>query len=303
MLLIRLLVLLLLFTITACQSSKTIVNGVDERDANEIVVLLAQDDITAFKIEEKASGPGGGAAKEVLWDIAVSPDEAERAMATLAQNGLPRVRSPSLLDLFSSSGLVPSDVAEKIRYRQGLADEIANMIRKMDGVVDAEVQLSFPQEDVLNPNAKMPPITASVFVKHTGILNDPNAHLISKIKQLVSGAISGLSYDNVTVIPVLAKFAIPTSTIIQISQKEYTTAFGFVVAKTSATKFYVFLLSIFALTAILILTLILFFWKCYPILKRRGGIKMLFHITPLPRPLATDHAIKADQKQEPTKPS
>jgi type III secretion protein J len=275
------LALILLLTFTACSSSKTIVNGLDERDANEIVVLLAQNHITAYKIQQ-AGGGGPGGSKAVAWDIAVSANDADDAMATLAKNGLPRVRSPNLIDLFSANGLVPSDISEKIRYRAGLADEIANMIRKMDGIVDADVQLSFPQEDPLNPNAKLPPITASVYVKHTGILDDPNAHLMSKIKQLVSGAVTGLSYDNVSVIGDRARFAISPTTLIHVAPQEYSNILGFVVANTSVNRFIIFLIFVAVLLVVAILLLVWLIWKIYPILGRRGGIKQLFHITALP---------------------
>ncbi len=270
-----------LLSVCSCQSKRTIVNDVDESDANEILVLLDLKGIQGYKTEEKAAGPSTGP-KEMLWDISVPSGDAESALSLLAQNGLPRTKSPNLLQLFTNTGLVPSNTAETIRYRQGLADEIANMIRQIDGVVDAEVQLSFPEEDALNPSAKLPPITASVFVKHTGILDNPNEHLISKIKQLVSGAIAGLSYDNVTVIPSRARFAIPTSTVIDIGSKEYIDVFGFSVDKNSAGLFRAFMIFVCAFPVILFLFTAWLFWKIYPILKKRGGLGMLFHLTPFP---------------------
>ena len=274
------LIAFLLLIVTACQSSKTLVNGLDERDANEILVLLAQKHIPAYKVEQKVSGPGEGQ-KIVLWDVVVSAENAKNAMEILSDNGLPRVHGPSLLELFASGGLVPSDTSEKIRYQVGLADTIANMIRKMDGIVDVNVELSFPEEDPLNPSSVMPPITASVYVKHTGVLDDPNRHLNSKIKQLVSGAISGLSYDNVNVIPDRARFAINPSTLIEEAPEEYIEDFGFRVAKNSSDDFKTF----FVFVCIFVFTLILCFfwllWKIYPVLKKRGGISQLFHVMPL----------------------
>ncbi|MBS0637332.1 MAG: type III secretion inner membrane ring lipoprotein SctJ [Verrucomicrobia bacterium] len=285
---------LLLLVVTACQSSKTIVNGLDERDANEILVLLAQKHIPAYKIEQKAQSTGAGQ-KMQLWDVAVSSENAVRAMEILSENGLPRVRGPSLLDLFSSTGLVPSDTAENIRYQVGLADTIANMVRKMDGVIDANVELSFPEEDPLNPSAKLPPITASVYVKHTGVLDDPNRHLTSKIKQLASGAISGLSYDNVNVIPDRARFAINPSTLIEESPEEYVQDFGVTIAKTSSDDFQVFFITICLLLLSLILCFIWLSWKLYPILKRRGGISQLFQISPLPEAWETEKEATKEQ--------
>ncbi len=294
----RFFTLLILLTLTGCQSSKTIVNGIDERDANEIVVLLAQKKITAYKIQQKAAQAGAGP-RAILWDITVNPDQVEQAMAILAQNGLPRTRNPNLIDLFSAQGLVPSDISEKIRYRAGLADELDNMIRKMDGIVDSEVQLSFPQQDVFNPNAPLPPITASVFVKHTGILDDPNAQLAPKIKQLVSGAISGLSYDNVTVIPIRARFAIPSSMIIQVAPQEYKHVFGFTVENQSVDAFRMFLLAFGLTIVVFIFCFSWLIWKIKPITKRRGGFRMLFRMEPLPEPSADETVTLKEEKEEP----
>lgn len=181
-------------------------NNLDEREANEIIVFLSTKGIPATKVQAASEG-GAGPGKAVMWNIVVDSDQANEAMGLLNQVGLPRRRSENLLGIFSNVGLVPSGMQEKIRYQAGLAEQIASTIRKIDGVLDADVQISFPEEDPLNPNANKQKITASVYVKHNGILDDPNAHLTSRIKRLVSGSINGLDYDNVTVIGDRARYS------------------------------------------------------------------------------------------------
>ncbi len=269
------------FAATGCESKKTIVNGLDEREANEIMVLLSSKDISAYKIKEIESG-GGGAAKEVLWDIAVDSSESTEAMAILSANGLPRRRGHNLLQLFSAGGLVPSDMQEKIRYQAGLADQIASTIRKIDGIVDADVQLSFPEEDPLNPNAPKGSVTASVYVKHTGVLDDPNSHLITKIKRLVSSSVNNLPFDNVTVIPDRARFSDVSLTRDQPVELDYVKVWSLVIAKESLTRFQIIFLILCILILLLFFTTCWLTWKLYPILKQRGGIKQLFHLSALP---------------------
>lgn len=269
----------LTFAVSGCESQKTIVNGLDEREANEILVLLASKNINAYKLREKSEGAGG--VKEVLWDITVDTDSSNEAMSVLNAAGLPRRRGQSLLQLFSAGGLVPSDLQEKIRYQAGLADQIANTIRKIDGIVDADVQLSFPEEDPLNPNKLKGQVTASVYVKHTGVLDDPNSHLITKIKRLVSSSVNNLPFDNVTVIPDKARF---TEAAIQEAAQEptYIRVWSLVVAKDSLSRFqmifFVFCIAIFLLA----LSVGWMVWKIHPLLKVRGGLPALFHFTPLP---------------------
>lgn len=275
-----LLVFPLLF-LTSCDSHKTIVNGLDQAEANEILVFLATKNIHAVKIP--VAGATGGAAKKTTFDISVPTEQAGDAMALLNQVGLPRRPSQSLLDIFSSQNLVPSEMQEQIRYQAGLASQIASTIRKIDGVLDAEVQISFPKEDPLNPGSKKDKITASVYVKYAGMLEDPNVHLTSKIKRLVAASVTGLDYDNVTVILDRARFGESTSGISQLGgeEKSFVKIWSVVVAQESVTQFRLLFFSFSILILLLIVSIIWLGWKFYPVLKNHGGWKELFRIHPI----------------------
>ncbi|HEV8053107.1 MAG TPA: EscJ/YscJ/HrcJ family type III secretion inner membrane ring protein, partial [Parachlamydiaceae bacterium] len=93
---------------TSCESRKIIVNGLDEREANEILVFLSNKNLDVVKVQNVAAGGGGGGSKIVLWDISVESGQALDAMAYLNQAGLPRRRSQNLLNIFTGAGLVPS---------------------------------------------------------------------------------------------------------------------------------------------------------------------------------------------------
>lgn len=272
------------FLLCSCESRKTIVNGLDEKEANEIIVFLSTRGVNVNKTKS-SEGTGGGGAKVSLWDITVSEDQATEAMSLLNQNGLPRRRGQNLLGLFQNVGLVPSEMQDKIRYEAGLAEQIASTIRKIDGVLDAEVQLSFPQEDPLNPNAeKKQKITASVYVKHSGVLDDPNSHLMTKIKRLVSSSITGLDLENVNVISDRARFnELPSGAFTSglEDEKQYVTVWSVIVAKESLFRFRLIFFSFTMLILIMSLSLIWLGWKVYPLLKNHGGIRELFHLHPI----------------------
>lgn len=287
------------FAMTGCESQKTIVNGLDEREANEIMVLLASKNINAYKIKE--GDAGGGGAKVVLWDIAVDTEDANLAMATLNTYGLPRRRGQNLLELFSAGGLVPSDMQEKIRYQAGLADQIANTIRKIDGIVDADVQLSFPEEDPLNPNAPKGQVTASVYVKHTGVLDDPNSHLVTKIKRLVASSVNNLNFDNVNVIPDRARFSSLPEGKEMPAQVDYVKVWSLVIAKTSVSRFQMIFFTLSLLVFFLFFISCWLGWKILPILKKRGGLRALFHVSPLPDEFIEEEAA-VEKTDEPPKP-
>lgn len=300
--------LLLLGVLTSCESRRTIVNGLDEKDANEILVFLSGRGVTATKVPAEGGG-GGGAAKEALWNISVPEEQATEAMALLNQVGLPRRRGQNLLGIFSNVGLVPSGLEQKIKYQAGLAKQIAHTIRKIDGVLDAEVQISFPEEDPLNPTAPKQKTTASVYVKHSGILDDPNAHLGTRIRRLVAGSVPGLDYDNVTVIGDRARFVEPISGGGE--EISFVHIWSLIVASESITRFRIIFFS-FIFTIFLLLFLAFWLlWKFWHVLKQSGGIKQLLNIHQVrpeelsvtAAPPATDVEEKPEEKKEKTEES
>lgn len=200
----------LLLFLVACESNQTIVNQLDEREANEIVVYLASKGISAQKIPAPSKGVGAAAAI-TQYMISVASDRSVDAMAILNKVGLPRRQGTNLLTLFAKSGLMSSNLEDTVRYQAGLAEELCNTIRKIDGVIDADVQISFPgatnPSAAAMPNAPLPKITAAVYVKHQGILEDPNSHIETKIKRLMSSGISGLNFDDVAVISDRSRFS------------------------------------------------------------------------------------------------
>ncbi|MEN9344217.1 MAG: type secretion periplasmic lipoprotein [Chlamydiota bacterium] len=266
-----------------------IINDVNEREANEIVVFLASKGIASEKVATVSSSPSaqGGGAK---YSISVDSSKSTEAMAVLNQNGLPRKKGTTLLDLFAAQGLMSSDKQESIRYQAGLAEQIANMIRKIDGVIDADVQISFPTESnmpALPGAAQEAPkkITAAVYVKHQGILDDPNSHLVLKIKRLVSGSVAGLDVNDVTVISDRSRFTDVTLTPaiepLESKGKEYVSIWSIILSKNSAARFRVIFFVLISAALILTLGIAWLVWKFYPLLRARGGFKTLFHPIPL----------------------
>lgn len=277
-----------LLFLTGCETNSMIVSGLDEREANEIVVFLASKGINAQKVTTVSSAPG--AAGTSTYAINVEASKATDSMAILNRNGLPRKKTTTLLDLFAKSGLMTSDKEETIRYQAGLATQITNMILKIDGVIDADVQLSFPEETTSVPlpgAAQAPPkkITAAVYVKHQGILDDPNSHLVTKIKRLVAGSVNGLDINDVTVISDLSRFTdvsvAPSGESLQPAEKEYVSIWSIVMSKSSAGRFralFIFLVVCAIVFALLVGWMI---WKFYPILKSRGGFRALLQPKPI----------------------
>lgn len=276
--------LLLLFT--GCDSGREVVSNIDEREANIVLVLLESKGIPASKTAAATTaigGEGGGA----KYSIMVPEKYSIEAIAYLNQNGFPRTKGTTLLDLFAKQGLMTSDKEETIRYQAGLAQQLTNTIMMIDGVIDANVQLSFPPEEtaLAGQQAEQKRITAAVYVKHQGVIDDPNIHLENKIKRLISGSVSGLDINDVTVVSDRSRFT--DITLEQMPEAlggkpgEYVSIWNIVMSKKSALRFRVLFFIITAIAVLLAIILGWISWKFYPQLKKKGGLKELFNPIPL----------------------
>jgi type III secretion protein J len=259
-----------------CESSQSIVNNVDEREANEIVVFLASKGIAAQKIQSSTSETPGGVAS-ISFNIHVEKNKIVQALSLLNQNGLPRIKGTNLLDLFSKGGLMTTDREETIKYQSGLEEELKNTIRKIDGIIDADVKISFPQSTAAGAAGITAPeatkIKASVYVKHQGILDDPNQHLESKIKRLLAASVDNLNYEDVTVISDKSRFMdikMPTDSMLigpKGLDREYVKIWSIIMTKTSAKKFriifFMLILIIFAFAG----TIAWMIYRFYPQIK------------------------------------
>ncbi len=282
----QLILCLLSLLVVSCEEHRSIVTGVDEREANIIIVFLDSKGIKATKdVMPTSPGAAMSDSSAPLFSISVDPKNAIDAMAILNSNGLPRKQGTTLLALFAKQSLMSTDKEENIRYQAGLAQQIANMILMIDGVIDAQVQISFPDPNanIEEPNKQR--VTAAVFVKHQGIIDDPNSHLENKIKRLVSGSIQGLDVNDVTVVSDRSRFTdITASSLDMIGEKagkEYVKIWSMVMNKDSAAKFRFLFFLLLTLALVFALAIAFLVWKIYPLVQQKGGLKKFFHLTPL----------------------
>ena len=268
--------LIALAFMAGCATQQSIVSNVEEKEANEIIVFLASKGIVAQKVLMPAAAGAGATTTTELFSINVENSQTTNAMALLNRYGLPRRQGTTLLTLFAKSGLISSDREETIRYQAGLAEELKNTILKIDGVIDADVQISFPPSDTTAaPGAPAPKTTAAVYVKHQGVMEDPNSHLEVKIKRLLAGSINGLDFENVSVISDRSRFAditlSPEGEAIgpKALQQTYVSIWGLVLTKTSLARFrFIFFFLIFLLI-LLSAAVGWLVYKFYPLMRKQ----------------------------------
>ncbi len=164
--------------------------GLDESDANRIVVALDRAKIEA----SKESDPG----TEGKFRVLVARDETAQALTAMRSEELPRPRPRGVLDAMDKGALVPSEAAEHAQIVAGLAGDLQRTLESIDGVLAARVHINLAARDPLRDTPVGKP-TASVLLEHRGstppITNDA-------VQRLVAGGIEGLSPFDVAVVSV-----------------------------------------------------------------------------------------------------
>lgn len=182
----KLLIVFFAITLSACQIE--LQHGLEEGQANEILVALEAEGVQASKARDTAGG----------WQIEVSEQDATRAWAALQSRGLPR-RSPRTFDdLYPRPGLLASPDEERILLQSATEGKLERSLLALGGVVDARVHLVIPPAGRRGARKEEgEPPRASVLLKVR-----PEASLPSdqELARLVSGGVHRLSVERVSVV-------------------------------------------------------------------------------------------------------
>jgi type III secretion protein J len=108
-----------------CGCDDTVRGKLSETQANEMIATLAQYRISATR----QSDPDG------TWHVSVHSSQRELAAEILKTYEMPQAIHPSMSEVFPKEGFMSSPVEERARYQYGLAQELAQTIERMEGVV------------------------------------------------------------------------------------------------------------------------------------------------------------------------
>ena len=179
---------LMVAALAGCKAD--IYTGLTEREANEMLAALLEQDIPAWK-----------AADNDLFKVNVREEDLREALSVLEAEGLPRSSRKSIGEVFAGGGIVSSPFEERVRYVYALGEEVAQTLQQMDEVVVARVHIVMPEDPELGETAK--PSSAAVFIKHHA--DKDLTHMNPQIRRLVSNAIDGVSPEQVSIVLVRAQ--------------------------------------------------------------------------------------------------
>ncbi len=179
-----------LLALLASACSVSVAGGLDESDANRIVLALDRASIDATKETDPLV--------ENKFRVNVPRDDAARALSAMRAEELPRPRSSGVLDAMDRGSLVPSEAAEHAEFVAGLAGDLERTLESVDGVLSARVHLNVPSPEPLR-DAPLPKTTASVLLEHRGT-TPPLSE--GAVQRLVAGGVPNLLAPDVAVVQI-----------------------------------------------------------------------------------------------------
>lgn len=204
-------------------------SGLPEQEGNEMLALLLKHGIDS----EKQLG------KDNVVNLFIDESQTARAVDLLSRHGYPRTQFSTIKDIFSDKGLVSTPFEERTRYIYGLSQEVSETLSKIDGVLIARVHVVLPEESKSNSGSRklIFPASASVFIKYNTEYD--LASYIPQMKTIVSNAIEGLSYEQVSV----SLFPAKNTSLTDFYPAEYSSVLWLKISPDSVGHFY-FLLSV-----------------------------------------------------------
>ena len=182
--------------LAAACGSETIVQKINEREANEILEVLDEASIPANKGVIDTG-------REVFFNIQVPAGQRIKAIKTLNKYNLPRPRDMGYNEVFGaqSSGLIPTNTEERAKLLQALEGEIQQQLKLVDGILDASVNIVLPAEDALKTTKDIQTLpSASVTIKYMPTASGAKPLSEPQVQAIVAAAVERLTPDRVVVV-------------------------------------------------------------------------------------------------------
>ncbi len=190
----KLFFLLTSIILMGCNDNRVLLEtSVSQTSANDIILILGQANIVATKEIQK----------DGKFTLFVPLKQQLQALALLKSRGEPSENFTTIGEVFKKDGFISSPLEEHARFTYALNQEISNMLSSFNGVVSVRTQVSLPipSDNLWQSDSAKPSV--AVFIKYR-----QGEHLdlyTTKIKNLISKAVPGVTTDNVEVLMIAQK--------------------------------------------------------------------------------------------------
>ncbi len=178
----------------AAGCTSEIYHGLGEQEANEMIVVLEQRGIEA----SKDADPEGDA----MWVVKTPSHARVEAWRVLESEGLPRPAVRGVGEVYPSGGLIPTESEERALLQYTTAQELRRGLLKLDGVVDAHINLVMPKRARVQLPGTVPPKPRASVVLRYKAAAEAGAPPVSEdeVRQLVSWGVEDMEPESVAVV-------------------------------------------------------------------------------------------------------
>lgn len=175
-----------------CNKHEIIQEGLNQYDANVVLVALRERNIEATKLAVANR-------KNTTYNITVDKKHAKDALRILVYEQIPKNNRPGLREVYppGSAGLIPTKSDEQARLIMAQEGELEAMLKILPNVIDARVVLSLEQSSDIGraPSPKSASVALTYKANNDEMPLSPN-----EIASLVSSAIDSLAMEKVMVV-------------------------------------------------------------------------------------------------------
>lgn len=121
-------------------------------------------------------------------------EQRDRAIMVIVESGL--YDQNVGLEIFDKGDFTSTKEDKKIRLVRAMNGELARLIKRIDGIEDASVFISIPEQSMFSQNQK--PVTATVQLT-VAVGQTLNMSTIKAVSNLLLGSVSGLTASNISI--------------------------------------------------------------------------------------------------------
>ena len=165
----------------------SLLEGLDQVQANEVVAVLQRNNIAAQKQTQGKLG----------YSVHIQNADFAAAVDLLTVYSLPSRPRSEVAQMFPADAMVASPRAEKARLYSALEQRLEQSLSTLEGIVSARVHVSYDL-DAGEGGRKAQPIHLSALALHERDI-DPQG-LINDIKRFLKNSFAGVEYDNISVV-------------------------------------------------------------------------------------------------------
>ena len=163
--------------------------------ALEIQALLAKNNIVASRVVDGTKS----VLKLKKGDCTpgmkkCTTEQRDRAIMVIVESGL--YDQHVGLEIFDKGDFTSTKEDKKIRLVRAMNGELARLIKRIDGIQDASVFISIPEQSMFSANQK--PVTATVQLT-VSVGQTLNMSTVKAVSNLLLGSVSGLTASNISI--------------------------------------------------------------------------------------------------------